>query len=303
MEVKDSALSGKCHVSYARENLAETRHTRSLFAQTGQGDILSIDRMNISAVIIAKNAEDLIIDCLRSISFCDEITVVDAGSSDKTVKIAREMGAKILEQKTDNFSKLRNFGLEKSSGDLILYIDTDERVTDSLRENIKFLASQRSGQISNIKYAKFVAYRIKRKNFYFGNHEWPYIERLERLFKRDKLKEWRGRLHESPVVDGKIGELDGVLLHYTHRDLASMLEKTIEWSKIEAELRYGANHPIMTWWRFFRVIVTAFLDSYIKQGGWRTGTVGLIESIYQSSSIFITYVRLWEMQEKDKKPL
>ena len=247
----------------------------------------------ISAIIIARNEEDRIADCLDSISFCDEIIVVDGGSEDRTVDIAKRIGAKVFIYKTDNFSQLRNFGLEKAKGDWVLYIDADERVSDSLRENIKY-------QISNIKYRDIVAYKIMRKNFYLGNHEWPYVEKLERLFRRDMLKRWKGRLHESPIIDGKVGVLDGFLLHYTHRDIVSMLDKTIEWSKVEAELRFKSGHPKIVWWRFFRVMVTAFLNSYLKEGGWKVGTVGLIESMYQAFSIFITYARLWEMQNKFK---
>ena len=77
-----------------------------------------------------------------------------------------------------------------------------------------------------------------------------------------------------------------------------MVNKTLEWSKIEAELRFNSNHPKMVWWRFPRVMTTAFLNSYVKQGGYKVGTVGIIESVYQSFSMFITYARLWEMQKK-----
>ena len=77
-----------------------------------------------------------------------------------------------------------------------------------------------------------------------------------------------------------------------------MVNKTIEWSKTEAQLRLSINHPKMTWWRFPRVMITAFLNSYIRQGGYKVGMVGLIESVYQSFSMFITYARLWELQNE-----
>lgn len=263
---------------------------------------------SISAIVIAKNAEGLIADCLDSLSFCDEIIVVDAGSDDRTKEVAERMGTSVFEHRSQDFSKLRNFGLQKAKGEWILYVDTDERVTRELAHNIKNscgAGSRSAGQISNIKYQNITAYKIKRKNFYLGNHEWPYIEKIERLFRKSHLRGWKGELHESPIIDVRdlpagrqVGELNGYLLHYTHRDLKSMLDKTIEWSKVEAELRFKAGHPKMAWWRFFRVMISAFSGSYIGQGGWKAGTVGLIESIYQSFSIFITYVRLWEMQNK-----
>lgn len=247
--------------------------------------------MQLSGIIIAKNEEERIANCIDSISFCDEIVVVDSSSTDKTVAIAKRMGAVVFEQQSSDFSDMRNFGLSKAKGEWIFYIDADERATPELARDIKY-------QIVNSKNESIGAFKVKRKNFYLGNHEWPYIEHLERVFKKEKLKGWYGKLHESPKVDGEISELDGFLLHYSHRDLSLMLEKTIEWSQIEAETRLKAGHPKMTWWRFPRVMVTAFWDSYIRQEGWKAGTAGLIESMYQSFSMFITYARLWEMQNK-----
>lgn len=245
----------------------------------------------LSVIIISKDAENEIADALSSVDFANEIVVVDSGSEDRTRDIAERMGAKVFEHSSQDFSEARNFGLKQATGEWILYIDADERATEELASSVQH-------QLSNIRNNNFSAFKIRRKNFYFGNHEWPYIEHLERLFRKDKLEGWYGKLHESPRIKGEIGELEGYLFHYTHKDLRSMLAKTIKWSKIEAELRFQSGHPKMTWWRFPRVMLTAFFDSYIRQGGWKVGTVGLMESMYQSFSIFITYARLWEMQNK-----
>lgn len=246
---------------------------------------------DISAIVIVKNGQDLIGDCLDSLIFCDEIIVVDGGSQDKTIEIAEKKKAKVFKYESQDFSESRNFGLDKAEGKWVLYVDADERITPELAANIKrkIVTDVNSG---------ISAYKILRKNYYLGENPWPYIEKMERLFKKDKLKGWQGKLHESPIVEGKVGELEGFLFHYTHRDLTLMVNKTLEWSKIEADLRFESNHPKMTWWRFPRVMITAFLNSYIKQGGYKVGTVGLIESVYQSFSMFITYARLWEMQNK-----
>jgi len=242
----------------------------------------------LSAVIISKNSEELIGDCIKSLSFCDEVIVIDSISSDKTTDIAKKLGAKVVEFAGDDFSEMRNFGLRNASGEWILYVDTDERVSPELAHNIK-------GAIGQEEYS---AFKLLRKNFYFGSFEWPKIEKLERLFKRKNLKGWYGKIHESPNYEGKIGILSGFLLHYTHRDLKSMVDKTIEWSDVESELRIKANHPKMTWWRFPRIMLTSFLNSYIGQKGYKAGTAGLVESIYQTFSTFITYARLWEKQNK-----
>lgn len=243
----------------------------------------------LSAVVIAKNEEERIADCLDSLSFCDEVILIDNGSEDRTADISKRMAAKVFDFKSNDFSELRNFGLKETTGNWILYVDADERVDNKLRESIQ----------STIKGSEsLAAYKVTRKNFYLGNHQWPKTEKMERLFRKDKLKDWKGELHESPVIEGEVGELGGFLLHYTHRNLSQMLQKTIEWSKVEAELRYDANHPKMSWWRFPRVMISTFFDYYVKQGGYKIGTAGLIESMYQSFSIFVTYARLWEMQKK-----
>jgi glycosyltransferase involved in cell wall biosynthesis len=246
----------------------------------------------ITAVIIAKNAEEMIADCIDSVSFCDEIIVIDNGSTDRTRELVKHMGARVFETKSNNFSELRNLGLSKVKTKWVLYVDSDERADPELKKSIK-------EKVLGIKKGdKFAAFKIKRKEFYFGNYEWPQIQEHVRLFDKKSLKKWEGKLHESPKFEGEEGALDGLLLHYTHRNLSEMVEKTAEWSGVEAGLRFRANHPKMTAWRFLRVMVTAFYDSYIKQRGFRAGTAGLVESLYQAFSMFITYARLWEMQNK-----
>lgn len=245
----------------------------------------------ISAVIIAKNEEQMIIGALESLAFADEILLINNNSTDQTKEIAEKHKAKIVDINTNDFSEMRNTGLKHAAFDWILYLDADERVDEDLRNNIKKVTKEKS---------EFSAFKLPRKNYYLGKNEWPTVEKLERLFKKEYLKEWKGQIHESPIVEGKIGELEGFILHFTHRDLESMLDKTILWSQTEAMLRFNSNHPKMTWWRFPRVMITAFFNSFVVQKGFKAGATGLIESIYQAFSAFITYARLWELQQSEK---
>jgi len=247
--------------------------------------------MKLTGIVITKNEEKMLEDCLKSLSFCDEVIVVDSNSEDKTVEIAKKLSAKVFSDDYKDFSESRNFGLAKAEGEWVLYVDADERVSKELADNI----------LKTIKSPELDVYKIIRKNYYYGTNPWPYLEKLERLFLKKAFKGWTGKLHESPIYDQKAGVLDGFLFHYTHRDLSAMVEKTNKWSDTESLLRYNAHHPKMTWWRFPRVMLTAFFDSYFKQGGWKAGAVGVIESIYQSFSMFVTYAKLWELQNANKK--
>lgn len=245
-----------------------------------------------SVIIIAKNEAAQIGECIRSVSWVDEVIVVDNGSTDETIQLAEKQHAKIVEYSGMNFSALRDYGAKEATSEWLLYIDADERVTPTLQKEI---IEKIGGSDS--------AYYIPRRNFYLG-YEWPTQDKMIRLIKKNDLLSWKGKLHEHPDVKGTVGECTEPLIHNTHRTVSEMVEKTNEWSDIEAGLRMNANHPSMSWWRFVRVMCTAFMNSFIKQRGWKAGTVGWVESIYQSFSMFITYAKLWELQqEKHEKTL
>lgn len=242
---------------------------------------------HLSVIIITRNEEEGIVSCINAAKeVADEIVVIDNESADRTAKNAKSAGAHVYTVRGLDFSYLRNFGKEKSQGEWLLYLDTDERISPPLAKEIhQTIKNSESG----------AGYRIVRKNHYFGT-VWPKTEHIVRLIRKDALIGWQGVVHETAMVAGSIGQLQTPLLHFAHTDLTAMVKKTNEWSEIESQLQYKSNHPQMTWWRFFRVMLTAFWDSYIVDGGWRVGTVGLIESIYQSFSVFITYAKLWEKQ-------
>jgi len=249
--------------------------------------------MKLSVVIIAKDEEKMIEDCLESVKWADEIILVDSGSTDRTVTIAEKFGAKIISVPGEKleFSHWRNQGLKAAKGKWILYLDADERITPELKKEIKGIIKKGEG----------AAFAIPRRNFYLGKEvrfggAWP--DYVKRFFKKDKLKKWEGRLHEEPVYEGKLKHLKEPMIHLTHRDLSSMVEKTRGWSKIEADLLYQAKHPPVTWWRILRIMLGEFWLRGIKQQGWRDGTVGWIEIVFQMFSRFITYARLWEMQQR-----
>lgn len=246
----------------------------------------------LSVIILTKNEEAVIADCIESIKdLADEIIVIDSSSEDRTVDIAKHLGAKVFEHDFIDFSKARNFGIEQAKGDWVLYIDADEQATNSFIGEVK-------DSISHYKIDSSIGgYYIRRKTFYYGR-DWQFIDKVQRLFYKKKFKEWHGVVHETPKISGEFGVIKSPILHYTHRNLSQMIAKTNEWSKYEAELRLKAKHPKMNSLRFIRIMITGFIQSYIYQNGYKNGTEGVIEAIYQSFSMFITYAKLWEKQNK-----
>lgn len=241
----------------------------------------------ISAIIIARDEASRISSCIESVAWADEIIVVDNGSADATMKIAQKNGATVIGEKVHDFSYIRQLGASQVKGEWLLYIDADEIATEELKKEIQQIITGDLG---------VSAYVIPRQNYYLGK-SWPTRDGMVRLIRKSSLISWEGILHEHAVVKGETGTLKNFFIHDTHRTLQEMVAKTNEWSVFEAKLRFDHHHPAIVGWRLFRVMVTAFVHSYIVQGGWKVGTVGLIESMYQAFSIFITYAKLWEMQK------
>lgn len=250
---------------------------------------------DITVIILALNEGEVIKDAISSAKdVAKEIIVINANSTDNTREISEKNGAVVMNHHFKDFSDQRNFAILHAKYPWVLYLDADERLTEGFKkELIKTVDGyDEKGSVGG--------YYIHRKTFYYGK-EWGLTDKVQRLFYRKKFIEWYGVVHETPKIHGEFGEISSPILHFTHRNLSQMLEKTNEWSEFEAKLRLQADHPHMTSWRFLRVMATEFLNSYLKNKGYRNGTYGIIEGMYQSFSIFITYAKLWEMQQGKKR--
>lgn len=244
----------------------------------------------ISVIVLTKNEENRIQACLESVKWADEIIVVDSGSEDKTLEIAQKYTNKVFPFKDLTFDTLRNNAAREARGDWILYVDADERVLSSLKREIEALITLNDCS----------AYALSRRNIIFGQEVsyGPYKKDwVIRLLKKDDFEEWIGKVHEYPKFKGKLGYCKNSLLHLTHRDIDQIVFKSLEWSKIDANLRFNSNHPKMSGWRFLRIFATEIFNQGVLRKGFFNGTIGVMDSILQAFSMYITYVRLWQLQQ------
>ncbi|MBI2596854.1 glycosyltransferase family 2 protein [Candidatus Daviesbacteria bacterium] len=244
----------------------------------------------LSVIVITKNEQDRIKVCLESVKWADEIIILDNGSTDKTLEIAKNYTDKIFRFENQDYAAFRNKAFGKSSGDWVLYVDPDERVSSFLKNEIEELINDSS----------YSAYAISRKNIIFGREVtygpfWP--DWVIRLIKRSDFINWVGEVHEYVQFKGKLGYTKNSLIHLTHRDLDQIVSKSLEWSKIEAKQRIDINHPKMSALRFIRILFSSIFFQGIIKRGFFGGTIGVMDSILQTFSTFMTYVRLWQFQQ------
>lgn len=250
-------------------------------------------KTQISVIIIAKNEEKMIGECLKSVQWAKEVILVDTGSTDKTIKVAKTIipEIKIVQTKKGSFSDWRNLGLQHAQGEWVFYVDADERVSLKLENEIKHALKENH-------YDYFIIPRLNNllgKDMYHGG--W-YPDYVTRLFKRGKLGTWYGKIHESPKVEGKKGRLENKLLHITHRRIEDMVLKTLQWAKLEAEQFYEKKVPPVSWHHLLLLPTKEFIRRVFYLRGFQDGIEGFIEGGMQAFSKFLTFAYLWEKQRK-----
>src|SRR4030043_1941956 len=187
--------------------------------------------MKISAIVLTKNEEKNINDSLESISFCDEVIVVDDNSSDKTVDIAKKHGAKVIKRALGgNFADQRNFALSIARCDWVLFIDADERVSEKLTDEIKVA----------VKSDEFKGYFFKRTDFMWGQaikHGEIGSIKILRLAKKGFGK-WERGVHEKWIINGKISDFIYPIVHYPHNNLSDFIEHIDYFSGLHADANF-----------------------------------------------------------------
>jgi len=251
-------------------------------------------KLNISALILAKNEQQQLEDCLKQLDFVKEIIVLDQNSTDNTRKIAEKYTGKIINSDSGNFAKNRDMLAAAAAHEWLFYLDPDERIDDKLVGEIKKTVEE--GNLSTC--------YIPRKNIILGKwlkHGGWWPDYVPRLFKKESLIAWYGEVHESPQFKGEATYLKNAITHLTARSLDQMLKKSIVWGQIEARLYHRAKYPKVTIFRLIKAAGREFTTRYFLKLGLLDGTVGLIQAIYQALHQAIILIYLWEIQTNSKE--
>jgi glycosyltransferase involved in cell wall biosynthesis len=242
----------------------------------------------ISIFIITYNEEKIIEQCLKKLIWADEIIVVDSKSSDNTVAICEKYGAKVFLKDFENYGKQKQFALNKTKNNWVLSLDADEVLSDELINEIQSLDLN-----NNI----FQGYLIPRthiflnKIFRYGSEN---KKPILRFFDKTKGSFIENKVHETIVVNGKLGKLNSEMLHFTVFDFGNAVQKQTKYSLLGGEFLFEKNKKVS----IFKVIIKfpfEFIRVYFFQRNFLNGYEGFIWSMLASYSSFIKYAKLFDL--------
>lgn len=243
--------------------------------------------MSLSVVVITKNEEAVIGRCLASVTWADQLIVVDSGSTDRTLDICREHNATV--QVTPDWpgpGTQRNRAIELAGSDWVLALDADEWVPDALRAEIERTIAAPGD---------FIAFRIPRQSSYCGRYMrhggwWP--DYVTRLFRRGKARFGGGIVHDHLIAEGPVGKLNAHLLHEAFTDLEEVLQKVNSYSTWGAQTlsengkAAGLSSAVMHGaWTFFK--------TYVLRGGFLDGREGFMLAVSNAEGTYYKYAKLW----------
>ena len=258
--------------------------------------------LKLSVVLTTHNEEKNITHCLESVKgLADEIIVVDGESTDKTVELAKKMGARIINttNKT-NFHINKQMAMDAAKGDLVLQLDADEVIDKELYNFISELKK------SPEKESTFSAWWLKRKNFFLGTFlrkGGQYPDPSIRLYRKGKARLPQKDVHEVMTVDGEVGWAEGHQLHYGNPSFADYLRKFNTYTSFRAEqleekkLKINIAHSFeyLIWKPF-----TTFFSIFFRHRGYVDGVPGFVFAVFSGLIHSVAYLKLWETYEKER---
>lgn len=269
---------------------------------------------NITVLIYAHNDEKHVSDCIDSARLLtSNILTIDIASQDKTATIAKQKGSEVMSVPYALYVEpVRMTGIKQVKTPWFFILDADERITPELASEVKSIVSSQISDIGNQKLKTaspselkrsgensqlITNYQVPRKNLFDGRSWlkhggwWPDYQ--TRLIKTDAITDWPVEIHSTPQIKGAQGKLTHPLLHISHGEISAMVEKTIKFESLEADMLYRAGRTVSIL-TFFRKFAGELYRRLIKNKGFADGPAGIIESIYQAFSKTITYLFLYE---------
>jgi glycosyltransferase involved in cell wall biosynthesis len=249
---------------------------------------------HLSVVVLTLNEERNIGECLESVRWADEIIVADSGSTDRTLEIVRRVTDRILTIAWTGYGAARNAAIAQATGDWILWLDADERVTPELAEEIRGIIGDPAGRHDG--------FMIARRAYFLGRwikHSGWYPSRVLRLFRRGKGHFTETLVHERLDLVGSVGTTRHDILHFTDPDLDHYLAKFNRYTTLAAgDLEAAGRRPAIT--DLLLRPPFQFIKMYLLRGGILDGLHGLILAVLSSAYVFVKYAKLWERSFKDR---
>ena len=245
--------------------------------------------INLSVVVLTKNEEANIRDCLDSVAgWADEIIVVDDESTDRTVDITSEYTDKIFIRKMDIEGRQRNFAYSQAKNLWVLSLDADERVTEELKREIRDVLAHHTG---------YNGFTIPRRNFigdYWVRYGGWYPSPQLKLFRKDKFRYEEVAVHPRAFMDDPCGHLKSDIIHYSYKNIGDFLNKLNNQTTREAQKWFGQNKP-MRFWRFAWRTFDRFIRTYFFKKGYRDGFIGFVVALFAGLYQFLSYLKFIEI--------
>ncbi len=261
---------------------------------------MSSKKQRISVVLTTLNEENNIDRCLKSVSWADEIIVVDSFSRDQTIERVRAYTDKVYQHEYPGSSRQVERGINYASGEWIFVIDADEEVTPELAAEMVSIAASNAGHSG---------YDILRKPFAFGKaieHGGWFPDYQFRLFRKDGYRPNHAEVHGGFEPAGSRGRIEKLLLHHTYETIASYLQKMNDYTSLQVSSKLKSNpHANVSWHNFVLNPLSHFLRMFVSKKGYKDGFHGFLLAALDAIYSMALYAKLWEyrMQVKAGGPV